>query len=415
MSTYPDSSDEEHSDREVEEDDEAEEEEEEEEKEEKRRKVAVTSMDEALRAVCEPLDHRSHKDFLKQNFETLGDNSNMGDLGGATRLSMSSRFLAQGHRHRRVTARRRGAAGPAPQPPVSKVRPMLEGAAERQKTPGTAAASAADAAARERDSQQHPGPQRKTAPARAHQWRLSNPTLKAPPLVEVSAGLHKSRSVQNLLRRAPLRPLVSERRHCGSRRTGTPRGSPCPPSSPLSGSAPSSHSPLPWESPRPRSPRSYMIPTTSFMAKCSSRRTSSSSSSSSFPGEELQTRSPPRSPPRFSKRRRGSSDAEMLRSFSSCSSCSSSSSTSSSSSSPSLEYTSSLPAVPASPSRGFTFSLKVPPPSRIPMPRQTMSPRRSLCLDLKAGADWPVGPLRSPTSAAAPLSQAPPAAPPRRQ
>uniref|UniRef100_A0A8C4ZRH1 Mitogen-activated protein kinase binding protein 1 n=1 Tax=Gadus morhua TaxID=8049 RepID=A0A8C4ZRH1_GADMO len=49
--------------------------------EEKRRAGRAISVDEALRAVCGPFHFQSQQGFLKQNFESLGDTSNIGDGG----------------------------------------------------------------------------------------------------------------------------------------------------------------------------------------------------------------------------------------------------------------------------------------------------------------------------------------------
>lgn len=118
---------------------------------------------------------------------------------------------------------------------------------------------------------------------------------------------------------------------------------------------------LPWEIPRQKTQHSYMNHTASSLAK-SSRSTSV--------GEGLQTRTPHDSPSTHKKRK----SCEELEAHSALLS-SSLSSPSSLSTSPSP--TSSYTALAASPS-GFNPN---PPPSRIPLLKQPLSPSRSLCLE----------------------------------
>uniref|UniRef100_A0A4W6DMK0 Mitogen-activated protein kinase binding protein 1 n=1 Tax=Lates calcarifer TaxID=8187 RepID=A0A4W6DMK0_LATCA len=114
-------------------------------------------------------------------------------------------------------------------------------------------------------------------------------------------------------------------------------------SSPSSGSPQSPQSPLPWESPRLKPQHSYMNPTASSMAK---------NSRSSSLGEGIQMGTPPCSPS-FPKGR-VSSEAP--------------------SPAPLPHPTSTVSLAPLTQNT---------PPSRIPLPKQPLSPRRSLCLEVK--------------------------------
>lgn len=143
------------------------------------------------------------------------------------------------------------------------------------------------------------------------------------------------------------------------------------PRSSLHFSSPSSASPqstLPWESPRLRVQHSYMNPTASSMAK---------SSRSSSLGDDMQEGSPPCSP-YFPKSRRSCGELEAELPLLASSPVSSALSLLSS-------QTSSHPTV--SPSR-FTHNI---PPSRIPLPKQPLSPRRSLCLEATQNSSWSGG------------------------
>ncbi|XP_056437864.1 mitogen-activated protein kinase-binding protein 1-like [Gadus chalcogrammus] len=225
--------------------------------------------------------------FLKQNFESLGDTSNIADLGGTHGPSISSCFRGNRNRSAPLFAKSRdgsvaGMGGPTSQPPVSKVRPMLEGVADNQKTPRMEGTSGPDVGPSERAPQQDSGAQRKSGPWRLQQWRPSGPPPKAAPLAEVHAASQNPSPVQNPASHRPLSPAHSS----GAVAQLQPRpqhlsvdpgshGSPSPLPSPSRGSAPPS--PLPWASPRTKARRSYMSPTTSS----SSKRSHASSSARS--------------------------------------------------------------------------------------------------------------------------------------
>lgn len=147
------------------------------------------------------------------------------------------------------------------------------------------------------------------------------------------------------------------------------------------------HAALSWESPKLKAHHSYMNPTASSMAK---------SSRSSSVGEGTQT--PPRSPCFHRSRKSfGESEAEGPMSASSplspapsLSSCPQSAS--------SLSPTPSRPAAAVPPGRPMQNVQ----PSRIPLPKQPLSPRRSLCLEV-------VPSCRVSTSTAGPAGDATPA------
>lgn len=142
-------------------------------------------------------------------------------------------------------------------------------------------------------------------------------------------------------------------------------------SSPSSGSPQSPQPSLPWESPKLRTQHSYMNPTASSMAK---------SSRSSSIGEDIQTETPPCSPS-FSKSRRSCDDQEANTPLLSSSPVSSGTPLLSYPLSNSSSQTSSHPTAAVAPSR-ITQNI---PPSRIPLPKQPLSPRRSLCLEVMPG------------------------------
>lgn len=149
----------------------------------------------------------------------------------------------------------------------------------------------------------------------------------------------------------------------------SPRPSSCF-SSHSSGSPQSSQSPLPWESPKLKPQHSYMNPTASSVAK---------NRSSSF-GDAVHIMTPPGSP-FFSKRSRSSVEVETEPPVLA--------------SSPVLIFPPSAPSkssLPLSNSPSLTpphptVSQNVP-PSRIPLPKQPLSPRRSLCLEVKPSSSW---------------------------
>uniref|UniRef100_UPI003AAF42A3 mitogen-activated protein kinase-binding protein 1-like n=1 Tax=Centroberyx gerrardi TaxID=166262 RepID=UPI003AAF42A3 len=361
-----------------------EENEEREEEEEEERKTEVTSMDEALRTVADAPD-RSQEDFLKQNFETLADN--MAEQSSVPRLSMSSRFLAREHSNRRVPlfakAHEKEPGSHSAKPPMSKVRPLMEdgqGRNTENKTPvspgTTEAPNRVDGAAPERDSALLSRPQKKRTSG-SHLWRLSNPTSKTLLLVDRAAGLQKSQSAQNLASDCPHSPVPSsDRREVRQKPQQLLTDHDCP--------KPSSGSPQ----------RSYMSHTTSSMAK---------SSRSSSLGEGIQMGTPPPSPS-LPKSRRSSGPLEIeppLLTSSPVSAIPSSLSSSSSLSCPLSNSASPSPTPPhptatASSNPGLTSTLNVP-PSRIPLPKQLLGPRRSLCLEIKPNLDWSGGQARAST------------------
>lgn len=144
-------------------------------------------------------------------------------------------------------------------------------------------------------------------------------------------------------------------------------------SSPSPSSPRSPRSPLPWESPKLKPQHSYMNPTASSMAK---------SSRSSSLGEGIQIRSPPGSPS-FPKSRRscGELEAPLL----------ASSPVTAPPASPLLSGPHPHPTAAFSPT-AFTQNV---PPSRIPLPKQPLSPRRSLCLETSPSTSWSGGLARA--------------------
>ncbi|KAM9840285.1 mitogen-activated protein kinase-binding protein 1 [Aulostomus maculatus] len=339
-------------------------------------KTEVMKMDEALRTVRDAAE-RSQEDFLKQNFETLADSCSGPEQSRVPRLSMSSRFLARGHNNSR-----------SPKPPVSKVRPLMEDGQSRNTedvTPESPATTEAlnrlGAVPPERDGAPTLRPQKKKT-SMSHLWRMSNPASKPPVLLDRGTCLQKSHSAQNLASDSPRSPVTSSDRTELRKRPQhlfLDQDTPKPSfhfSSPSSGSPQSPQSPLPWDSPKLKPQHSYMNPTASSMAK---------SSRSSSLGEGIQMASSPTSHS-FPKGRRLSGDLEVeppvltsspVTAFPSCVP-----SSSSSSSSPPLSCPSPTPHPTATvlPTSTFTHNI---PPSRIPLPKQPLSPRRSLCLEVK--------------------------------
>ncbi|XP_062266679.1 mitogen-activated protein kinase-binding protein 1-like [Platichthys flesus] len=363
-------------------------EEDDEEREEVKQKAEVTSMDEALRTVTDSAD-RSRDDFLKQNFETLAESCSTAEQSRVPRLSMSSRFLARGHNNR---------SRHSPKPPVSKVRPLIDDGQSRNMedntplSPGwTEGPNRADALEKEYPPTLRTG---KKKTSRSHLWRMSNPPPpKAQLLLDRSTCLMKSQSTQNLASDAPHSPVLSTDRKDLRKRPqhlfldqDTSRPS-FHFSSPSSGSPQSPQSPLPWESPKLKPPHSYMNPTASSMAK---------SSRSSSLSEGIQVGTPPGSPS-FLKGMRLSGEIEVdlpLFTSSPIPALPSIVSSSSSVSNPLAKSPS-----PASPHRTATvspatFTHNIP-PSRIPLPKQPLSPRRSLCLEVKPSTSG-FGGLRDP-------------------
>ncbi|XP_035472971.2 mitogen-activated protein kinase-binding protein 1-like isoform X1 [Scophthalmus maximus] len=361
--------------------------EEDDEREEVKQRVDVTSLDEALRTVTDTAN-RSQEDFLKQNFETLAESCCTAESSRVPRLSMSSRFLARGHNNR----------GPhSAKPPVSKVRPLMEDGHNRSiehKAPVSAGRTEAPnrAATPEKECLSLLRAEKKKG-SRSHLWRMSSPPSKVPLLLDRTTCLMKSHSAQNLASDAPHSPVLSsDRKELRNRPQqlfldhDTPRPS-FHFSSPSSGSPQSPQSPLPWESPKLKPHHSYMNPTASSMAK---------SSRSCSLGEGIQLVTPPCSPS-FHKGRGSFGELEMeplpltsppVTAFLSP--------VSSSTSSSALLYPLSKSPSPASPHPTATvsptlFTQNIP-PSRIPLPKQPLSPRRSLCLEMKpswSGASAP--------------------------
>ncbi|KAI3364429.1 hypothetical protein L3Q82_011222 [Scortum barcoo] len=382
-SLSPDSSDEENGERE---------------EDEEEPKAEVTSMDEALRTVTGAAD-RGQDDFLEQNFGTLAESSSTAEQSRVPRLSMSSRFLARGHNNRGVTpfAKVHGKdhGSHSAKPPVSKVRPLMEDSKEDKTpvSPGRSEGPRADAP--ERDCAPTLRPLKKKTSG-SHLWRLSNPPSKAPLLLDRAACLQKSHSAQNLSLDSPHSPVPSsDQRELRKRPQqlfldqDTPRPS-FHFSSPSSGSPQSPQSPLPWESPKLKPLHSYMNPTASSLAK---------SSRSSSLGEGIQMGTPPCSPSLLKGRRScGELEVEppLLTSTPVCASPSTVSSTSSLLSCPLSNGCSPTPSHPTATISPTTFTQNGP-PSRIPLPKQLLSPCRSLCLEVKSSSSCSGASSRSST------------------
>ncbi|XP_042245978.1 mitogen-activated protein kinase-binding protein 1-like isoform X3 [Thunnus maccoyii] len=365
--------------------------EENEEREEEELKAELTSMDEALRTVTDAAEH-CQEDFLKQNFETLADSCSAAEQSRVPRLSMSSRFLARGHNNRGVPqfakVHGKGQGSHSAKPPVSKVRPLMEDGQSRNTedktpvSPGRIEQPKLDAVATERDCAPTLRPQKKKTSG-SHLWRLSNPPAKAPMLLDRATCLQKSHSAQDLASDPHHSPVPSsDRRELRKRpqQLFLDHDMPRPSfhfSSPSSGSPQSPQSPLPWESPKLKPQHSYMNPTASSMAK---------SSRSSSLGEDIQMGIPPNSPS-FPKGRRLSGELEVELPLLTSSPVTA---FPSSVSSPLSPLSCPLPNSPSPtvPHRTATVSpnSSLPqniPPSRIPLPKQPLSPRRSLCLEVK--------------------------------
>ncbi|KAL7888260.1 hypothetical protein AOLI_G00032340 [Acnodon oligacanthus] len=205
--------------------------------------------------------------FLKQHFETLADAVNMGN-NPRHQCSISARFLAQGSTSRKSSpflskTSRKIDRGPSAEvkPLVSTVRPLHEGMGQ-----GTNLEEKAATNPLEQCPQLCSMPQRRKA-AEAHPGRVASPKSRK------SAVLLKSVSAQNLtaenqksmtpsrLKRdfRPHLPQLTVERNDSRVHLHHP-----------SSTGPSS--PQPWESPntsRHLKARSYMNPTTSFIAKVS--------------------------------------------------------------------------------------------------------------------------------------------------
>ncbi|XP_044026188.1 mitogen-activated protein kinase-binding protein 1-like isoform X2 [Siniperca chuatsi] len=364
-------------------------------------KAEVTSMDEALRTVAGTADRS--QDFLKQNFETLAESCSMAEQSRVPRLSISSRFLARGHNNRgmplfaKVHGKEQGSH--SAKPPVSKVQPLMEDNQSRDTedktpvSPGRSKGPKTDAP--ERDCAPTLRPLKKKTSG-SHLWRLSNPPSKAPLLLDRATCLQKSYSAQNLSSDSLHSPVSSsDGRELRKRpqQLFLDHDTPTPSfhfSSPSSGSPQSPQSPLPWESPKLKPQHSYMNPTASSMAK---------SSRSLSLGECIQMGSPPCSPS-FHKARRSCGELEVEPPLLTSSPVAAFPSTVSSTSSLLLCPLSNSPS-PTPPHHTSTvspspYSQNIP-PSRIPLPKQPLSPRRSLCLEVKPSSSCSGGPMRAST------------------
>ncbi|XP_055728191.1 mitogen-activated protein kinase-binding protein 1-like [Salvelinus fontinalis] len=409
----PLSSDEDSSDREEEED------------EEEERKMEVSSMDEAMRKVSDPLEDSHHQAFLRHHFETLAEPSNMEERSTAPSISMSARFLARGSYNRRTPLfskaheREQG-------PLVSKVRPLMEGGQgkghedrERPMTPARGQeGTKLEVCAPERGTVLHSHPQMKR-PLGAHLWRMSSPLARAPALLDRAAGLQKTQYVQNLATEVPrsLNPSSGRGEMC-PRPQHLPfdihpsKAHACLPSPSSTSPPPRLVSCLPSEIPKLRSPCDYMSPTTSSMAKTSHSASLAEGlhlgllpCHASLTPQGLQdgsggSRNTPNSP-KSRKPFCGLLEAEppRLTSSSPCfpsshSLCSRSSSLSSPSPCPLPGPSPSPPCATVSPNPSLALPLSTQ-PSRIPLPsKQPLSPRCSLCPETKPQPDWTVSPTR---------------------
>ncbi|KAI4801648.1 hypothetical protein KUCAC02_019528 [Chaenocephalus aceratus] len=349
--------------------------EENEEREEEEQKAEETSMEEALRKVTETSDH-GREEPHKQNIEILEESRRLMEQSRVPRLSMSSRFLTRGHNNRSMplfaNLHDKEQCSRFAKPPVSKVRPLMEDSQSRNmeyKTPGRI-----EGQNRADSPVLRPMKRRKTS--LSNLWRMSNQPSKAPLMPNSATCLQKSHSVQNLASDPPRSPVPSSDPSELRKRLQQlvlDQDNPQPSShhsSPSSGSPRSLDSPLPWDSPKLKSPNSYMKPTASSKAK---------GSRSNSLGDVRQTGSPPCSPsPLGVSRSRGEMETGSPLAISSpVTSFSFNISSSSVAVFPLSNSPSPTPTEAVSPSP-FTRNL---PPTRIPLPRQPLSPRRSLCFD----------------------------------
>ncbi|XP_019124215.2 mitogen-activated protein kinase-binding protein 1 [Larimichthys crocea] len=363
--------------------------EENEEREEDEKRAEVTSMDEALRTVTGTVD-RCQEDFLKQNFETLAESCNRAEQSRVPRLSMSSRFLARGHNNSALPPFAR-LHGKEPgihttKPPVSKVRPLRD---DPVSPGGSEGPSRVDAP--EKDCT----PTLRLPKKRASGW-FFNPPSKATLQLDRATCLQKSHSAHNLASDAPHSPVPSSDRRelCKrSQQLFLAHDTPRPTfhfSSPSSGSPQSPRSPLPWGSPKLKPQHSYMNPTASFMAK---RNRSSSLA------EGIHMGSPPSSPP---KTRKSCGELEFDPPLLTSSPVDAfPSAVSPASSFLSFPLSNSPPTTP--PHHRATVSptpAQNIPPSRIPLPKQPLSPRRNLYLETVLSSSCSGSPTRasSPTT-----------------
>uniref|UniRef100_G3PG79 Mitogen-activated protein kinase binding protein 1 n=1 Tax=Gasterosteus aculeatus TaxID=69293 RepID=G3PG79_GASAC len=308
--------------------------------EEDERGAEVTSLDRALRTVTETADD-GEEDFLKHNFETPNESCSTGPpmqttlIGLSVSLSSSLLFATASYFPPCFSS---PALDVCPQPSRAAKAPGKEPCSRSAKPPVSKVRPLM-----EDNRSGNPADRVPVSPG-----RVEGPKNKCP-LVCSSPALHSP--VTSSDRREPRRrPQQLSLFH----------DAPHPSfhfSSPSNGSSQSPDSPLPWESPKLR-PHSYMNPTASSMAK-SSRSTSL--------GDVIQPGSPPCSP-LFHRGRRSSVEPEVEP--------------------PSLSSRPALSSPPRTPPRPPAAVSPSPnrPPSRIPLPKQQLSPRRSLCLEEMASS-----------------------------
>ncbi|XP_043961955.1 mitogen-activated protein kinase-binding protein 1-like isoform X3 [Gambusia affinis] len=336
-----------------------------------RKTALVTSMDEALRTVNDSQEP-GEEDFLRQNFEALAESCSSAEQSRVPGLSMSSRFLSKGHNNRPVAPLARMIESEKGQksakPPVSKVRPMMD---ERRKAEDRTAVRTERP--RERSSPPEVRPLKKET-FWSPEWRKSSPASTTSSMLDRPTAFQKSRSAQNLSSdssHSPVPPSVQREQqkrpqqllltasiskpsfYFSSPSSGSPHTPPSPPPSPP-----------PWESPKLKPRLSYMNPTASSNAK-RSRSTS--------PRDGVQPCQSPPGSPGFPESRRSPDEPEAEPSLCFPSSASSESSTSSSAFSKSSS-------VGHRATGRLTQNAAA---SRIPLPKQPLSPRRSLCLDAR--------------------------------
>ncbi|XP_051265541.1 mitogen-activated protein kinase-binding protein 1-like isoform X3 [Dicentrarchus labrax] len=369
-----------------------------EENEEREEEEQMTSMDEALRTVTGIAD-RGQEDFLKQNFEMLAESCSTAEQSRVPRLSMSSRFLARGHNNRSMPPFAK-VHGKEPgshfaKPPVSKVRPLIEDNTQDKTpvSPGRSKGPKEDAPGSDRGPSLSP---LKKKTSGSHLWRLSNPPYNAPLLSDRATCLQKSHSTQNLASDSPHShvPSSDQRESCKRpQQLFLDHDTPKPSfhfSSPSSGSPQSPQSPLPWDSPKLKPQLTYMNPTASSMAKISR---------SSSLGEGIQMSTPPCSPS-LPKNRSSCGELEvdppMLTSSLVTAFPSAVSSASSLLSCPPSHSPSPAPPNPTATVSPTPFSQNIP-PSRIPLPRQPLGPRRSICLEVMPSSSCSGSPVRALT------------------
>ncbi|XP_047242986.1 mitogen-activated protein kinase-binding protein 1-like [Girardinichthys multiradiatus] len=363
-----------------------------EEEEAERKTVLVTSMDEALRTVNDTHDH-SQEDFLKQNFETLAESCNSAEQSRVPRLSMSSRFLAKGHNNRpvppfaRVTESEQ--ENKSAKPPVSKVRPLMD---ESRRMEDRMPVSPIRTESRPLESSSPKLRPLKKKTSWSPEWRKLNPTSTTTSMLDIPAGFQKSRSAQNLSTNSSHSPVPTNVQRELQKRPQELllNNSTSKPSfyfsSPSSGSPHTPPSPPPWESPKLKPQHSYMNPTASSKAK-RSRSTS--------PRDNFQSCSPPHSP--CFPEARSPLELEVESSLLPSSSVITFTSPISSDSSISLGALSKSSSL-AHPHHTAARLTQNTQPSRIPLPKQPLGPRRSLCLDVKPIPGCSASRLRASTS-----------------